>query len=247
MKIGDRIKKHRNEKGISTYELSKLTGISQSAISKLENGKRKVDFDTLDKIADALGVYLGRLTGESASSIIEDRINELDMTLAELSKKSKVPFYWLENLDTFTPGELGDYEIGYDWITKIAKLIGLSPSSLRTALARQEIPVYDGPQDPPTPEEDFKEYLVPKEESKYYTSPEAIKIAHAYDEADFKSKNIVRTVLDLKPLKQETSQELTPEKPILTIAAHKDKEEWTEENQQDVADFMKFVKDKKER
>lgn len=56
MKPYEKIKLIRNEKEISTYELSKLTGIPQSTISKIENGKRKFDADSIEKIAEALEV-----------------------------------------------------------------------------------------------------------------------------------------------------------------------------------------------
>jgi transcriptional regulator with XRE-family HTH domain len=35
-----------------------MTGISQSSISKLENGKRKADIPTVQKITTALGVKI---------------------------------------------------------------------------------------------------------------------------------------------------------------------------------------------
>ncbi|MGS0745590.1 S24 family peptidase [Syntrophomonas erecta subsp. sporosyntropha] len=143
MEVQDRVRKFREKKGLSTTELSKLTGISQSTISKLENGKRKADLEILEKIAHALGISVDRLTGESASSIIEERLEEIGMTLEELGEKSGVSPYWLQNLDTFVPWDEED-EIGYIWISKIAKVLELPGSKLRAALARQEPPVYGG-------------------------------------------------------------------------------------------------------
>lgn len=145
MDIGKRIKNIRNRKGLSTYDLSKISGISQSTISKLENGKRKADTIIIQKLADALEVSPDRLTGESASSIIENRLEELGITLEYVAEKSGVSLYWLQNIDTFIPGQSEAYEIGYSWITKVAEAIGLPGSTLRAALARQEIPAYDGP------------------------------------------------------------------------------------------------------
>lgn len=60
MDIKDNIKKARNDKGISTYKLAEIMNnndfkISQSAISKMENGNKKIDTDTLKAIAIALG------------------------------------------------------------------------------------------------------------------------------------------------------------------------------------------------
>lgn len=154
MNTGKRIKKFREKKGYSTNDLSKLTGISQSTISKLENGKRKYDVETLTKIAEALDVSIDRLTGESASSIIDNRLEEIGMTLPELAKRADVPLTFLQNLDNIVP----DYEVDlgeqcYRYMTTIAWVLGLPGSKLRLAFARQETPVYDGPSC--SPEEDF--------------------------------------------------------------------------------------------
>jgi transcriptional regulator with XRE-family HTH domain len=166
MTIGDRIRKFRETKNMSTYKLSELTGIPQSTISKLENGKRKSDNEVLVKIADALKISIERLTGEAVSSIIEERLEESGMTLEDIASKSRVPLYWLQNIDTFIPGEFGgENEIGYSWITKVAEVLGLPGSTLRAALARQEIPSYDGPIG--TPEEDFFDVIGEQKPTNY--------------------------------------------------------------------------------
>lgn len=66
MDIGNKIKKIREERGISTYKLADIITnngfkISQSAISKIENGNKKLDVETLNKIAEALGVTTNSL------------------------------------------------------------------------------------------------------------------------------------------------------------------------------------------
>lgn len=174
MNTAERIKKLRLAQGLSTYDVSKKTGLSQSVISRVENGKRKLDDEILNKLAEAFGVSVDRLTGDSASSIIENRLEETGMSIEELSKASDVPLSWLENLDSFIPGDMEflcqdtptdrqdipadeqDYEIdwediitdgnvrSYAWITRVAKVLGIRPSILRLALARQEIPLSDG-------------------------------------------------------------------------------------------------------
>jgi len=68
---GNRIKQVREEKGISTYELSKLTGISQSVVSKLENNKRSQDLELIEKIANALGVDIENLIIDTAEECPE--------------------------------------------------------------------------------------------------------------------------------------------------------------------------------
>ena len=137
--IGEKIKSIRNLKGKSTYELADLTGIPQSTISKLENSKKKADFESLMKIAKALEVSIDRLTGEDVKSIIEYRIQELDMTFEELAKKTNTPLSYFDKLDDIQP-------TGYDYdaMKTIANAIDMQPGVLRAALARQEPPVYDG-------------------------------------------------------------------------------------------------------
>lgn len=58
------LKELRKSKGKTTYELSELTGIPQSTISKMENGKRRIDSDSLQKITRALQVPIGTVFAE---------------------------------------------------------------------------------------------------------------------------------------------------------------------------------------
>jgi len=63
--IGKTIKIMRREKKMSTYDLSRKTGISQSTISKLENGKKKADIELLLSISDALGTDINEILRRS--------------------------------------------------------------------------------------------------------------------------------------------------------------------------------------
>lgn len=56
-----RIKELCKEKGTTLNALADKVGISQPSISLIVNGKQKPSFDTLEKIADALGVGMGEL------------------------------------------------------------------------------------------------------------------------------------------------------------------------------------------
>jgi len=58
MDIGKRLQNIRIAKNISTYKLAEMIGVSQPVISKLENGNRKADIETIEKICDALGITL---------------------------------------------------------------------------------------------------------------------------------------------------------------------------------------------
>ena len=56
MTIGDRIKKIRQEKGLSQKELGEMLGVSQQMIGQWETGKANPKIETVDKIAIALKV-----------------------------------------------------------------------------------------------------------------------------------------------------------------------------------------------
>jgi len=147
--LGDNIKKIRKLKKISINKMSEITGISLGYLSQLENNLSSNPTQVvLDKIADTLGVSRDRLTGASVTCFIEDRLNLLNMTLEELSEKTKIPIDFFKELDNVQP--MGNH---YELMDRIAYALNMHPGILRAALARQEPPAYDGP--PTDPKEDF--------------------------------------------------------------------------------------------
>lgn len=54
--IGDILRKLRKQKGFSLRELARLSGLSHSFISDIENGRCNPSIESLHKIADALNV-----------------------------------------------------------------------------------------------------------------------------------------------------------------------------------------------
>ena len=60
----DRLKELREAKGLGVEKLSQLSGVSQSAITKAENGKAIPGSDTLAKLARALDTPMGFFYGE---------------------------------------------------------------------------------------------------------------------------------------------------------------------------------------
>lgn len=153
-KIGDRIKQARTLRNYTLDDIASEIGVAKSTIQRYENGLiSKPKLPVLQAIADSLRVNPAWISGQevsminddSLSSILNCRLNEIGMTLEEVSKKSNVSLHWLQHLETFTPGEFGPDEIGYTWITKVAEVVGLPAGKLRAALARQEIPTYEGP------------------------------------------------------------------------------------------------------
>jgi len=61
MSLGENIRNIRKSKGLSIMKLRELTGLSKSTISDLENSKSSPTAETLQKIADALGVNIEEL------------------------------------------------------------------------------------------------------------------------------------------------------------------------------------------
>lgn len=59
--IAKRIKEIRKSKGISQLELANKLGFSQAYIAMIEKGKRDIDTELLNKIAQALGVSVAEL------------------------------------------------------------------------------------------------------------------------------------------------------------------------------------------
>lgn len=53
--LGDRIRMLRLRTRTTQRDLVKLTGISQSAISRIESGKCQISIEQLEKIGSALG------------------------------------------------------------------------------------------------------------------------------------------------------------------------------------------------
>lgn len=66
--VGQRLKEIRTAKGISQYRLSKLSGISQSAISTIESSTKSPTTDTLERLAEVLGCTVAELMGETVET-----------------------------------------------------------------------------------------------------------------------------------------------------------------------------------
>ena len=61
MNLGDRIRNIRKEKKITLVELSKLTGVAQASLSRIETGIMNGTVESHRKIAEALGMNLAEL------------------------------------------------------------------------------------------------------------------------------------------------------------------------------------------
>ena len=55
LRMGERIATLRKEKGMTQQDLADVTGLLRNHISRIEQGRYSVGFDTLQAIAEALG------------------------------------------------------------------------------------------------------------------------------------------------------------------------------------------------
>jgi transcriptional regulator with XRE-family HTH domain len=63
--FGEKLLRLRTEQGLTRYALAKKCGLSQAGLLKLENGERQPAWDTVQKIALALGVECTAFTDSS--------------------------------------------------------------------------------------------------------------------------------------------------------------------------------------
>lgn len=81
----------RKSKGLTMKELGEKVGVSESAISQYETGKREADFETILKIGEVLDCSIDYLLrGEQQKKptpVSEDGLDERDRQLMELMKK----------------------------------------------------------------------------------------------------------------------------------------------------------------
>lgn len=67
MTVADNIRRIRKEKNLTQKQLGQRSGIAESTIRRYELGLLNPKFETMQKIADALGVTVYELTGEAYS------------------------------------------------------------------------------------------------------------------------------------------------------------------------------------
>lgn len=63
IRIGQRLKEIRKERGMTATELAELCGLSQTTISKVENGRWSASVDILSKICEVLDARLDIVKG----------------------------------------------------------------------------------------------------------------------------------------------------------------------------------------
>jgi quercetin dioxygenase-like cupin family protein/DNA-binding XRE family transcriptional regulator len=92
--IGDRIKRIREEKGLSIVELSQLTGFDRNMLEDIENNRLCPQLGTMIKLSKALDSALQRLISEEGRKIYAvTRRTERNIVSRSTAKNSEKPAY----------------------------------------------------------------------------------------------------------------------------------------------------------
>jgi len=67
MKLGMNLKRLRKSSGLTQLEVAKRLGITQSAYAHYENGIRKMEAESIPKVAEILGVSILEIYGVDAA------------------------------------------------------------------------------------------------------------------------------------------------------------------------------------
>lgn len=96
MRIGARIRASRTEQKLTLDETSRRSGVSKSALSKIENDRASPTFEVLELIAAGLGVTLVSLLSEQGTG----HVGRLTSTLAGQGRQTEDGNYIHEYLCT---------------------------------------------------------------------------------------------------------------------------------------------------
>ncbi|MFW6009127.1 MAG: helix-turn-helix domain-containing protein [archaeon] len=106
MEIGEIIKKLRKEDNMTQEDLAKKLGITRGAVGLYERGERKIDYKTINKLADIFGVssdyLLGRIDNKDPIKTISNAISdnpELYKFWKELSQRKDLQLLFKQTKD----------------------------------------------------------------------------------------------------------------------------------------------------
>ena len=80
MEVGKRLQKLREEKKMSMYRLTQITGVSGHHIKGIENGTRQPTIETLNRLVSALGSSLSEIFNDDTECTY---LNERERSLIE--------------------------------------------------------------------------------------------------------------------------------------------------------------------
>ncbi len=80
MEVGKKLQKLREEKKMSMYRLTQITGVSGHHIKGIENGTRQPTIETLNRLVSALGSSLSEIFNDDTECTY---LNERERSLLE--------------------------------------------------------------------------------------------------------------------------------------------------------------------
>jgi transcriptional regulator with XRE-family HTH domain len=87
-RLANRLTRFRKEKKLTQEALAKIVGVSRPTMVNYENGKRKPDYEILQRIADALDVSIDMLLGREENEVMNKMKN--DVPLDEIAKEHEI-------------------------------------------------------------------------------------------------------------------------------------------------------------
>lgn len=112
MDFGSHLRQLRENHMLSTSRLSKLSGLSQSFIFRIESGEKQPTLETLRKLAQGLGISLGELLGEEMLS--EPQSPKISRIIGNIRK---LPIEQVDALDLFLASLSSSYAVGENPLT----------------------------------------------------------------------------------------------------------------------------------
>lgn len=86
--FAQRLKKLRNDEGLTTRALGEILGVSNATISRYETGKRDPDLLVVKKIANYFNVSIEFLCGEDVNGDLNDLVTIFNKLSNESKKES---------------------------------------------------------------------------------------------------------------------------------------------------------------
>lgn len=87
--IGDRLRQAREYLELKQEEAATAVGLSRSALSLVENGRRKVDAVELSRFAQVYGQSIEALTGVAEARPLPENVQALARAATELSSEDR--------------------------------------------------------------------------------------------------------------------------------------------------------------
>lgn len=113
-RISDNIKKARVDSGMNQKQLAKKLGVSESFVNEIETGRRVLNENTIDRIANVLKINLNDINMyvEDAKDVKEERIREIVPVKKENKKNQPVNELWNDAFGSVIRNvPIFDYEI----------------------------------------------------------------------------------------------------------------------------------------